>query len=164
MVLQFLTPEKRAQRYETAYLALKAAIARYEAEPDLPDSALSEAGQRAREALRAERIRSAPEWIRRKRLRCRLKALGWVSPAMLALTWQLAAALIEWRWVRPWHAAPLVAVFVLLLAGGIFMARKLKKAAGILSQAIERYEFESAATESELQEADQRASEALEGR
>jgi hypothetical protein len=162
--LGFLRPEKRAERYETASLALKAAIARYEAEPDLPESALSEADQRAHEALRVERIRSAPDWIRSRRRRYRLRILGWVSPAMLALILPLAAVLFEWRRMRTWHVAPLAAVFILLLAGGMFKASKLSKAAGALSEAIERYEYESAATESALQEADQRASEALEGR
>jgi hypothetical protein len=43
----------------------------------------------------------------------------------------------------------------------MYGARKLRKARDILGEAIERYEFESAATESDLGEADQQASEVL---
>jgi hypothetical protein len=155
-----LSPKKRAERCETARMALQAAIARYQGDPDLRDSALSEADERAHEALRVERIRFAPPWIRRRRRLCWIKALGWLSPAILAF----AAIPFEQQWMRSWHIVPVVAVFILLLAAGAFKAGKPLEAALIFSQAVERYEYESAATESELFLEDRRASEALQRR
>lgn len=155
-----LRPKERAQRCETAYVAIQAAIARYQANPDLRDSALSEADERAHEALRVERIRTAPPWIRRKRRLCWMAALGWLSPAILAF----AAIPFEQQWMRSWHIVPVVAVFILLLAAGVFKGAKPLEAGLILSQAVERYEYESAAAEGDLFQADRRASEALQRR
>jgi hypothetical protein len=64
---------------------------------------------------------------------------------------------------RPWHAVFVVA-FVLFFAGAEFGTHRLRKAGDVLGEAIGRYEFESAATESDLDEAGRRASEVLSGK
>ncbi len=162
IALGFLKPEKRAQRYEIAFFALKAAIARFEGDPDVPDSVLGEADRRAYEALHVKRIRTAPAWIRSKRRGYRLRILRWLSPALLPVVLPAVALLLGWRWLlRPWHAVFVVAAFILLFVGATYGTRKLVGARGILSEAIERYEYESAAAESDLEEADRRASEVL---
>jgi len=152
-------------RYGAAANFLNAAIVRYEVSADRPESTLVDADRRAREMVRAERIRTAPEWIREKRRRYRTGILAWFSPVALAYVLIAAADLSRWRWHRLSPAIMALAAFVLLWLG-IAMVRKWKpmRALRILSNAIGRYEYESAATESDLQEADQRASEALAGR
>jgi hypothetical protein len=57
-----------------------------------------------------------------------------------------------------------LAVFIGSLVGAMFGTLKLMKAREILGEAMARYEFESAATQSVLDEAGQRASEVLSGR
>jgi hypothetical protein len=93
-----------------------------------------------------------------------LKILAWISPAMFAVTLSAAAARLRWPWVLPWHAAAFLAAFVAFLVGAMIGTRKLMKARDILGEAMARYEFESAATESVLDEAGQRASEVLSGK
>jgi hypothetical protein len=150
--------EKRARRYGAAANALNAAIAGYEASPDLTESALSEADRRAREMLRVERVRTAPAWICGKRRSYSVRIRRWIGPALLAWALLTTVGYLEWRWLRPWQDT---AAGVLLFAGAMYGARKLRKARDILGEAIERYEFESAATESDLGEADRQASEVL---
>jgi hypothetical protein len=159
VALLVLAPGKRARRCEMAARTLNTAIVRYEASPARPESVLAEAGQRAREILRLERIRTAPAWIGDQRRSYRLRILGWISPALLALAFAAAAVVLRWQWVQPWHGAVLLAVFILYSVGSLFGTRKLMKARDILGQAMERYEYESAAVESDLDEAGQRASE-----
>jgi len=153
--------EERARRYRNAAYALYGAIVRYEVSSDLPESTLVEAERRAREKARVERIRTAPAWIRSERRRYWLRILGWVSPAALVLALEIPAANSWWRWLRPWHV---LAASLVLLAGGWFQARKLGQASGILGEAMERYEYESAATERELEEAGRWASETASGK
>ncbi len=162
--LLLLRPDKRARRCEAAARSLDVAIVRYEASPDRTDSMLDEASQRVSEILRIKRIRTAPAWIRSRQLGCRLKILAWISPAMFAVTLSAAAARLRWPWVLPWHAAAFLAAFVAFLVGAMIGTRKLMKARDILGEAMARYEFESAATESVLDEAGQRASEVLSGK
>ena len=158
--LVILEPGKRARRCGVASGALQAAIAAYEGNPDQPDSALAEADQRVREALRTERVRTAPPWIVHKLFRCRLKIFAWMSPVAIAIM-ALPAVAVSWRWnwERPWSIAFCVAavVFLLLVSAG-HKTRRLMKARDILTEAIERYEFESAATGNTLRAADRQAS------
>jgi FtsH-binding integral membrane protein len=160
----FLRIERRVQRYGNAAKALNAAIAQYEGGPDLGESILGEADRRARETLHVERIRTAPAGIRSKRRRCTLRILGWFTVPLAGAL--LMAALFWWPlWYRgPWVFPLLLAVFVGSLVGAMFGTRKLKKVWDILGEAIERYECESAATQSDLDEAGQRASEILSGK
>jgi hypothetical protein len=160
MALDLLKLEERVKRYGNAAEAVSAAIVRYETSSDLPEAALAEADRRAREAVRVERIRTAPDWIRRQRRHYRLRILGWVSPALLALLLQIPAAHWHWRWVRPWQV---LSVGLVLLTGAMFKTRKLRQASHILGEAIERYEYESAATQSDLDEAGRWASEVSPG-
>lgn len=153
--------EERAECYGAAADALGEAIAGYEASPDRPESTLTEAYQRACESLRLERIRTAPTWVRERRRQYRLRVLGCISPAVAALAFETAAAYFGWRWVRP---GQILAAGLVLLFGGLLKAGRPSTASRILTEAIERYEFESAATESALDEEDRRASEALLGR
>jgi hypothetical protein len=154
VALDHLKLEEHATRYRAAADALNSPIARYEVSQDLSESMLGGADRRAREALHTERIRTAPAWIRDKRRGYRLRILGWFAPAPAA--W--AAVSMGWRWVRPWQ---ILSAGLVLLIGAVFKTRKLRTAAGRLSEAIGRYEFESAATESDLDEAGRRASEVL---
>ena len=157
--LDLLKPASRASRYGTAAYGLAGAMVRYEVDPERPESVLGEAAQRAQEALHIKRIRISPEWIRRKRLRYRLTALAWTSPALLATAFFVASILFRWRWVRPWQV---LAVLAVLFVGAGFKTRRLAQARQILDEAIERYEFESAGgDESALDEADRRASTTL---
>jgi hypothetical protein len=130
---------ERAERCEKAADIVDLAMARYEVGADLPGGMLGEAGRRARETLRVEQIGTAPARIRSELPGYRLRVLEWCSPAFVPLPFPLAA-------------------------GTKFKARKPIAASRTLSEAIGRYGFESAATESDLQEAERRASEALEGR
>ena len=164
LALLILAPGKRAKRREIAARTLNVAIVRYEASPDRPESVLVQAGQRANEMLRVERIRTAPAWIRNQRRRYRLSILGWICPALVAPALPAAAVILQWRWVEPWHGAVFVAVFILYSVGALLGTRKLMKARDMLSEAMERYEFESAATESDLEEAGKRATEVSAGR
>jgi hypothetical protein len=153
--------EVRAQRYRTASSILASAILRYEAGSDCSESALTDAAQRARESLRIERIRSAPEWIRRERRGYRLRVLAWLLPAfLLTAAFFGASVLFRWRTAGPW---PMLIVFLLLLILSVIKTRGLVEACQILRGAIERYEFESAGgDEGALIEADQTASALLE--
>ncbi len=92
----------------------------------------------------------APAWIRSQRRQCKLRILMRVSPVLVVLALQVPAAHFGWGWVRP---RIVVAAGMILLIGGVFRTVDLTKALCILSEAIERYEFESAATESGLEEA-----------
>jgi len=159
--LSWLKPEERAQRYRTAASILAGPIARYEEDSDCSESALREAAQRARESLRIERIRSAPEWIRRKRRGYRLRVLAWLLSAfLLAAALFGASALFKWRMAGPW---PMLIVVLLLFAVSVFKTRGLVEACQILRGAIERYEFETAAgDEGALIEADRTVSALLE--
>jgi hypothetical protein len=162
--LLILAPGKRARRCEIAARILNVATVRYESSPDLPESFLVQAGQRANETLRVERIRSAPPWIRGQRRRYRLKILAWICPALVAPALPAAAVILQWRWVEPWHCAVFVAVFVLYSVAALLGTRKLMKARDMLSESIERYQFESAATESDLEQAGKLATELLAAR
>jgi hypothetical protein len=144
--------------------ALNAAIARYEGNPDLPDSVLSEADQRAYEALHVKRIRTAPAWILCGRRRCRLRVFGWSSPSQLWAAFLVAFLIFRWRWIPFDHFLVLLALACILQLSAESKTRGLIKARNILGEAIERYEYESAATESDLEEADRRASAVLPGR
>lgn len=158
--LDFLRPELRAQRYGVAVNGLVAAIVRYEENPELSDSTLNDTDERVREALHVERIRTAPAWIRDKRRRCRLRLLRRVSPLLLVML-SIPAALYS-RAIPPWLVYVIfTAVFIVTVAAP--GRRRLKKAHDILKEAIDRYEFESAATDSALHEADERASQILAG-
>lgn len=160
-----MEPGKRAQRYRAAAKAIRAAIEQYEGNPDMPESALGEANRLTREDLRTERFRTAPKWIRRRRFRCSLGILGWGSPVMLVVvTLPFVAVLWRPRAVRPWDVAfPVAAIVFLLLVAAGQKIRKLLKARDILSDAVERYEFQSVEDESTLTEANRQASEALLG-
>ncbi|MGA2275793.1 MAG: hypothetical protein ABSH00_19770 [Bryobacteraceae bacterium] len=159
--LDLLKPASRASRFETAACGLAGAIVRYEVDPELPESVLSEAAQRAQESLHIKRVRIAPAWIRRNKLRYRLTALAWASPVILTLAFFGVSAIFRWRWVRPWQVLVVLAV---LFVGAALKTRRLVQARQILDEAIERYEFESAADdEGALAEADQRASATLSG-
>jgi len=162
--LLILRADKRARRYGTAARELNAAIARYEASPDRPEPLLGEADRRARETLRVERIKTAPAWVRDMRRRCRLRILGWYGPALLAVALPAAGTLLGFRLARPWQMFAAAAVPIPLLIGAMIGTRKLTRAVGILGEAIEPYEFESAAAESDLDEAGRRANQVLAGR
>lgn len=162
--LLFLAPEKRARRCEIAAHILDTAIVRYEASQDRPESLLSQASQLANETLRVKRIRTAPAWIRDKGRGYRRRILGWISPALLALAFPVAVAVFKWPWVQPWHAVVFLAVFILYSVGFLFGIRKLMKARDILAEAIERYEYEPAATEGDLEASGRQASEAARGK
>jgi hypothetical protein len=154
-VLDLGKPRERAQRYGKASNALSAAIARYQA-GDWPESTLNETARWACETAHAERIRTAPAWIRRKLRQCRLSVLGWFGPALLVFGLQMAGAFQAWHSVQPlW----ILGVCVVLFTAAVFRTRKLRPAVGLLGEAIDRYEYESAATESDLEEAGRRASE-----
>jgi hypothetical protein len=155
LVLLVWRPHERARRLGAAANALNAAIARYEASPDRPESALGEADRQARETARIERIRTAPGWIRSKRRSYWLRILAWTSPALLALAFMIAAPVLRWSWALYWRC---VAAFFLLLIGALARISKLVKAQVILGEAIARYEYESAAAEGDLEEADGQAS------
>ena len=103
IVLVSWRPDVRARRYGAAARLLSAAITEYQASPLLAESTLAEADRRAREALHVERIRDAPGWIRDKRRHYRLRILGWLSPALLAPAFAMAAPFLRWPWLRPWH-------------------------------------------------------------
>jgi|SRR5271157_2090373 len=154
-------PDDRARRREAAANAVNCAIARYEVSADQPESTLAAADRRAQETARVQRIRTAPGWIRDKRRSYLLRILGRLSPAfLLAVAFAAVAGFLHWRYLRPWRAP---AVLLPLLAGFLLGARKLVGAQIILGEAIARYEYESAATESVLDEADRRASAVLSG-
>jgi len=153
-------PDDRARRCGAAANALNAAIARYEVSVDRPESTLEAADRRAQETARVQRIRTAPDWIREMRRRYLLKILGWISPALLALLLAPAAAALHWSPAQFWRMA---GVYLLLLIAVLAGRSKLLKAQSILGQAIGRYEYESAATEGDLEEADRRASGVLLG-
>jgi hypothetical protein len=159
VALDHLKLDERAQRYGKAAKALDLAIVRYEASSDRPMSTLTEAAEQARDTAHAERIRAAPAWIRDQRRRYRLRFLGWVSPAALALALQIADA--HWQCARPWQV---FSVGLVLLAGAMFKTRKLREASHTLGEAIERYQFESAATESDLEQAGKLATDLLAAR
>jgi hypothetical protein len=165
LVLEFLKIERRVQRYGRAVKALNAAIAQYEGSPEVGESILGEADRLARETLHVERIRTAPAGIRSKRRRCTLGILAWLIPVPLAGALPIMALSWRWRWLlRPWGFPFVLAVFIGSLVGAMFGTLKLMKAREILGEAMARYEFESAATQSVLDEAGQRASEVLSGR
>jgi hypothetical protein len=164
LALLILAPGKRARRCEVAARTIDIAIVRYEASPDAPESLLNETAIRAREIMRVERVRRAPEWVRKQRRGYRLKILVWILPALLALALPAAAALLRWQWVEPWHAAAFFGALILYSVGALAGTRKPMKARDILGKAIDRYEYESAATEGELEEADRLASEACAAR
>jgi len=162
--MQALRPFKRAKRYENAARSMEDAIARYELSADRPESTLIDADRRAREMVRAERIRTAPQWIRDKRRRCWMGIVGWTSPVALTCLLQVAYDLSRWRWGWPWLAVAFPVAFALLLVIAMLKTGRPVTAERILSEAIERYEYESAATDGELMEADRRATDALAGR
>lgn len=159
--LDYLKAELRAQRYGSAANMLDGAITRYEVDPDRPESELADAAERAQESLRIKRIRIAPEWIRLKLRRYRLRVLAWpVSATLVTMTLFAASVLLKWQWVRP---EPLFIAFILLFNVAIFKTRRLVQARQVLDEEIQRYEFETAAgDENALAEADQRASGLLE--
>jgi hypothetical protein len=109
--------------------------------------------------LRLKRIRTAPAWIRGRRRRYRLRILL-RGPA--ALVWALLMAAAGWNW--PSHRLLAAVAAAAVIVGTGVWALGPAKASRVLSEAIERYEFESASTESELDEAGQRAFEILRGR
>lgn len=156
-------PGQRARRYGAAARTLSSAILRYAVSPDRPESLLQEADRRARELLRVERIRTAPAWVRDQRRRYWLKILEWFGTAVLAVTLSGAALLLGLRWPRPRQLGFVLAAFLICMVGALYGTRNLWAARSILGEAMERYEFESAATGSELDEAGQRASEAASG-
>jgi len=162
--LLVLAPGKRAGRHGVAAHLLDVAMVRYEASPDRPESELTEARQRAHEIMHVERIRTAPAWIRDQRRGYRLRILGWIIPALLAVAVPAAAAVLQRGWIEPWYGAAFLAAFILYTVGALVGTRKLVKARDILAEAIERYECEAAATESDLQEAGQRAAEVWPGK
>jgi len=162
--LGLLRPFRRARRYEMAARILEAAIARYEVSPERPDATLTEADERACEVLRVARIRTAPAWVMEKRRRYEVKILARFGPAVLALALLAACVLLRWRWVGQGRGVFVILLPVALAIQAGFMARRLGAARAILGVAIDRYEYEATATEGTLEEADQRASEALDGR
>lgn len=146
----------RARRYGVASDTLDVAIVKYEVSPDRPETSLNDAARWAHEYLRIERVRIAPEWIRRSRRSLTLRLFAWFGPALLALAVAVASSIFEWPRVRHWHP-PLVCLLALLFAK--FTAGRLFRAWDILNEAIRRYEYESAGgDESALVEAGQRAS------
>jgi hypothetical protein len=153
-------PDYRARRYGDAANAVNVAIVRYDVSADRPESTLAAADRRAQETARVQRIRTAPGWIREKRRSYLLRILRWISPVLLALALAPAAAALHWPWAQSWGMAE---VYLLLLAAVLAGRSKLLEAHAILGRAIERYEYESAATEGVLDEADRRASGVLLG-
>ncbi len=161
LALLILSPGKRARRAEAAARTIDIAVVRFEANPDGPESVLNEAALRAREIMRLERMRKAPEWIRGQRRRYRLRILAWLLPALVVVAPPAGAAILQWQWVEPWHMAAFLGAFLLYCGAATLGTRKPMKARDILGQAIERYEYESAGTESELAEASRQAAEVL---
>jgi len=159
VALVVLEPGKRARRCRTAAHALQTAIAGYESSPDQPDSALRDADRRVREVQHTERLRTAPVWIRRQRYRCQLKISAWMSPVIVVVMALPSAGVFwRWNWDRPWNNGFCVAALVfVLLALAAQKTRPLMKARDILNEAIERYEYESGATENTLRAAERQA-------
>jgi len=141
--LQLLRPEVRAQRYELAAGILHAGITRYETALEPAESMLTDADQRAREALRIERKRNAPAWTRQKIRRCRLVKLAWTIPFGAALTAPLIGILRRWHWtgLRAWHGVVYGAVCLVLFVLPFFLTKRVQKAHRILGLAVEQYEF-----------------------
>lgn len=160
-----LKPGERARHYGLAANALNAAAVRYEVSYDPLESTLADADRRARETARIERIRAAPAAIREKRRGYRMANAGWYSPAVVLWVLSTAEALLRWPWSRPWPAAAIVAVLLAVaVVTALVKARGTIQAARILTHAIDRYEYEAAAMEDSLAEADGLAAEALKRR
>jgi hypothetical protein len=158
-------PDQRACRSGAAADAVNIAIVRYEVSADRPASTIEAAGRWAQEMARVKRIRTAPAWIREMRRRYLLRILVWISPVLVALLLAPAAATLHRPLAQYWGAVQVYLLLLFLLLNALLVWRsKLLKAFLILSQAIGRYEYESAATEADLTEAGRRASGMLTGR
>jgi hypothetical protein len=152
--MDLLRVDVRAARYRSASWSLMGAIVRYETSETLAEASLEELDRRVLEGLRTRRIRRAPAWIRHKKRRCDVTILAWYGLLGLAILLYVVFG-HRWHWFRPWQTIPLMGVFLGLLA--LLSRRHELAAANILGEAIERYEFESQATEEDLREADARA-------
>ena len=161
--LGIASPAARARRWGNAANALYAAVTMYEGSKDRPESALTEADRRAREMLRVARIRTAPRWIVDKRRRYGVRILGWKSQQWFVALLVFAWLLFPGPWLPPLHLLGLAAASQMLDLAAMSRIQKLVTARGILRDAIERYEFESAETEATLDEAGRRASAILPG-
>ncbi len=162
--LRILQPNKRAAAYGAAAHALSAAVARYLVDQSQPESMLDEAGRSARESLRLERIRIAPPWIRERRRQYRMKVLRWFVPAMAAMVLPAALNRMGFQLLWPWQKILAAAAPIPLMLVAILRTRKMMRAVGILGEAINRYEFESAVTDSDLEETGWRATVVVLGR
>ncbi len=152
-----LRPDRRLHRYELAVATLHAGITRFETALEPTESMLTVADQRAREALRIDRKRTAPTWIRDEIRRRRLVKLGWMTPLVLATTVPLALVFMRSNGIHAWHVVGYVIVWISLLVLALLGSRKAAKAGWILESAVEQYEFESDANEATLLTANEKA-------
>jgi hypothetical protein len=147
-----LAPLTRAKRYTTALDRLDAALAAYHGIPGAPVASLCNALQTARECLHLRPIRTAPQWIVDMRRGITQRLVAQWSPFAAAIL-VLFAARTAWKW-------SFTVCFVIALAlviWGLVRGARLLEARGLLTAAIARYRYESAATRADLDAAVEQA-------